>query len=549
MTQLGLYKLFIRKDKKVWTRIVAAAVVAGVMQGLIVLIINDAAGNLIHGGLNFRLLLLFLTAIGAYSLASHYATSRTIALTEHIIFLRYVGVADKIRSAKALEYERIGKQTIYSTLELNADIILETSKMLASIGAAVVMILFCAAYIASLSLLALTTIVGFYIFGIFVYTENLKRSQSLLKRTERAEKGFKRLFRHFVEGYKELRVNTKKADDIYKNHVVPAADEAIGLHIEAENSLTINTTFIQSFYYCIVAAMIFLLPQISNLDVLVIVKIAAIVLFSYGSMTRIVHSIPLLLKSEKAIARLDELERQLEAAQDEAAPASNRFRALPPSEAAIRLEGVRFSYPDGDNASQFTLGPISLKVNPGEILFIVGGNGSGKTTLLKLIAGLYYPQEGHLYLGATQISGESYVDYRNRLSAIFPDYYLFDRFYGMKNVDEQKLQEIMRTMQLEKHVRYENGKFNDFRLSAGLSKRMVLLCSHMDNKPVLVIDEVAADLDPTFRRFFYEDYLQSLKDAGLTVIAASHDERYFHVADHLVKMESGQIIIDTPSET
>ena len=101
-------------------------------------------------------------------------------------------------------------------------------------------------------------------------------------------------------------------------------------------------------------------------------------------------------------------------------------------------------------------------------------------------------------------------------------------------------------MQLENHIFYEEGKFNDFRLSAGQSKRMALLCSHMENKPVLVIDEVAADLDPAFRKFFYEHYLSSLKQAGITVIAVSHDEKYFHVADHLVKMESGKIIADDP---
>ena len=192
MTNLGLYDLFIRKDKTAWSKIVTAAVVAGVMQGLVVVIINEAAGNIIHGGLNFRLLLLFLATIGAYSLANHYSTSRTIALTERIIFSRYVGIADNIRNANALEYESIGKQTVYSTLEVNTDIILEMSKTLAGIGAGAVMILFCAVYIASLSLTALAVVIAFYIFGIFVYTENLKRAQTLLKKAAADRTGFQK---------------------------------------------------------------------------------------------------------------------------------------------------------------------------------------------------------------------------------------------------------------------------------------------------------------------------------------------------------------------
>lgn len=544
MTTLGLYKLFVRHDKREWFQIVAAALLAGLMQGLSVLLINEAASTIAHGRLNFQLLLLFLTALGAYSLASHFSTSRTIGLTERIIFARYVSIADKVRNARALEYEQIGKQKIYSTLEVNADIILETSKNLASVGAALAMIVFCALYILTLSPLALAVIIVFYVFGIFVYTENMKRSQTLLRDTVKAEGAFKGLFRHFIEGFKELRVNSKKADDIYDNHVTPASNKAESLRISAERSLTVNVVFSQSYYYTIVAAVIFLLPQISGLSTLLIVKIAAVVLFTHGSVTRIVNAIPLLLKSEKAIARLDELDGELTAAQDPGAPFSNRFRALPDSEAAIRLQDVRFTYPDAFNSSQFILGPVSLTFRPGEILFIVGGNGSGKTTLLKILAGLYAPQEGTLLLGSTPINADSYADYRNRISVIFPDYYLFDRFYGMENVDEARLQETLKIMELENHVHWRDGAFNEFRLSAGQSKRMAILCSHMEGKPVLLIDEVAADLDPAFRKFFYEEYLRSLQESGVSIIAVSHDEKYFHLADHLIKMENGRIVTE-----
>lgn len=58
---------------------------------------------------------------------------------------------------------------------------------------------------------------------------------------------------------------------------------------------------------------------------------------------------------------------------------------------------------------------------------------------------------------------------------------------------------------------------------------------------MLVLDELAADLDPAFRRTFYEDILPSLKRGGRTIVAATHDDRYFHVADRRFHLVDGRI--------
>jgi ABC-type hemin transport system ATPase subunit len=60
-------------------------------------------------------------------------------------------------------------------------------------------------------------------------------------------------------------------------------------------------------------------------------------------------------------------------------------------------------------------------------------------------------------------------------------------------------------------------------------------------------DEFAADQDPEFRRFFYETLLPELKAAGKTVIAITHDDRYFHCADRVIKMEYGQVQSTAPT--
>ncbi len=542
LTRFGLYRLFIKENKQAWFGIIFAAFITGVLQGCIVLIINQAAGDIMDGGPRLRMLLMFLLVLAAYSVAGYYANSKTIALTESIIFSTFVGIADKLRNTRTLSFEQTGKQQIYATLYTNTDIILETSKSLASVGAAVVMIVFCAVYIALISKSAIMTIVVFYIFGIFVYTSNLKRAQKLLKETTVLEDRFKDIFKYFLEGFKEIKVNHEKGKDLLENYVMPTSEAAKQSRVKAENQMSVNIAFIQSFYYALVAAMIFLLPRLGSVQSADIIRIAAVVLFSYGSMTRIVLNIPLILKSERAIEKINRLETELTAAAETSRPYAGRFASSAPSDLSIRLEDVSFHYPGERNDYTFTLGPLSLDIEPGRLIFIIGGNGSGKTTLLKLLTGLYPPDAGRIFLKDRLIDDSCYEDYRELFGIIFPDYYLFDRFYGMKTVDPGVVDSILVKLGMGGLAGWNGECFTNLNLSAGQRKRLALLSTHVEAAPILVMDEVTADLDPQFRKFFYEEYLQELKARGRTIIAVSHDEKYFHVADRVIKLENGKIV-------
>ncbi|WP_027185013.1 cyclic peptide export ABC transporter [Desulfovibrio inopinatus] len=541
----GLYRLIVKQDKPTWARIVFTAVAAGLLQGGIVVIINTAATTIGDTGLNLRALLMFFLVLGAYALASHYAASRTIRLTESALFATTVRIAEKLRSTRLIAFERLGKTRIYTTLHTNTDIILETSKGLAHVAAGCVMIVFCGVYAALLSPLALGVVALFYLFGILVYTINLRSIQSRLRETEHRERRFKHFFQYIIEGFKELRITSAMTKDIFDNHIRPAASTALEERIQVENQLSSNTVFVQSFYYLLVASMIFLLPRISSISQVNVIKIAAIVLFSYGSVTRIVQSIPLILKAEKAVASLTDLEEALDNAQvQEASARPGRFTTRPSEDRHIRLENVTFSYPSHieNEPGHFALGPIALDITPGEMLFIVGGNGTGKTTLLKLIAGLYEPSQGELFLGKTSITDTNRADYRNLFSIVFPDFYLFDRFYGQERLDDERIHQALASMGLTEHVTWSDGRFGELELSAGQRKRLAIACAIVREAPILLFDEVAADLDPVFRQFFYEQFLPDAQKSGKTIIAVSHDDAYFHVADRVVKLDAGRIV-------
>ena len=90
-------------------------------------------------------------------------------------------------------------------------------------------------------------------------------------------------------------------------------------------------------------------------------------------------------------------------------------------------------------------------------------------------------------------------------------------------------------------VRFENGRFSTLALSDGQRRRLALLCALVEDRDLYLFDEWAADQDPEFKAIFYRRVLPDLRAAGKAVIAITHDDRYFDVADRLVFMENGRV--------
>ena len=212
-----------------------------------------------------------------------------------------------------------------------------------------------------------------------------------------------------------------------------------------------------------------------------------------------------------------------------------------PAPQAIRFQGVSFTYKDPEGNASFQVGPIDGEVRRGEILFVVGGNGSGKTSFLKLLTALYWPAHGGIRVDDVEIGPPNIQSYRNLFSAIFSDFYLFDKLHGLRNAAPDAVNALLATMELSRKTSFRDGRFTDTRLSTGQRKRLALVVSYLEDKPVFVFDEVAADQDAHFRGYFYEKLLPELKNTGKTVVVVTHDDRYFHVADRVLVMEYGKL--------
>jgi putative ATP-binding cassette transporter len=209
----------------------------------------------------------------------------------------------------------------------------------------------------------------------------------------------------------------------------------------------------------------------------------------------------------------------------------------------LELSGVSHRYYHEKDDHSFVLGPIDLTLNPGELVFLIGGNGSGKTTLALLLVGLYAPEQGHIRLNGELITDVNREAYRQQFTAVFAEPYLFESLLGYEDVDiEQRAREVLVQLQLEHKVRIEKGRFSTLDLSQGQRKRMVLLSAYLDNRPFCVFDEWAADQDPIFKKVFYTKLLPDLKRQGKTIVVITHDDQYFGIADRCIKLVDGRPI-------
>lgn len=195
-----------------------------------------------------------------------------------------------------------------------------------------------------------------------------------------------------------------------------------------------------------------------------------------------------------------------------------------------------------DAEAGFRLGPLDLVLEPGQITFVVGGNGSGKSTLAKLLTGLYVPRTGSLSVNGERIDHENIEWFRQNSAAVFTDFHLFEDYLGFDRpgIDEE-VRHYLERLRIADKVTVRDGKLSTIALSQGQRKRLALLTALLEDRPVYVFDEWAADQEPRFRDVFYDEILTELKQRGKTVVVITHDDRYFDRADQLVKLEFGRV--------
>jgi putative ATP-binding cassette transporter len=127
---------------------------------------------------------------------------------------------------------------------------------------------------------------------------------------------------------------------------------------------------------------------------------------------------------------------------------------------------------------------------------------------------------------------------------VFSDNHIFKRLYGVPSPSPAEVDELLALLEMTGTTKIEDREFETVELSSGQRKRLALLSSALEHRPILVLDEWAADQDPHFRKRFYTEILEWLKRRGMTIIAVTHDDRYYRHADRILEMLEGRIVAD-----
>ncbi|MEM7307332.1 MAG: cyclic peptide export ABC transporter [Planctomycetota bacterium] len=528
-------------------RAVVAAGILGVLGGLgtaaMLALANwaiaDPAQRTAAGGARFFLVVLLVLAATAGSQIVLVRLAQGIVLDLQRRILR------AILAAPLPALERIGKPRLLAALTADVDAVSRAAPWVAGLWVNAVVLVGCLGYLAWLSPPLLATLFAVLVAGGFVYRLMMMRGLVWIRAAHGARDDLYRHFRAVTEGLKELKLHAhwreRFAGDVFRSD----AERFRDARVRGTSIFALTGAWGVSLFFLAIGALVFVVPGLTSVADAVLIKYAVTILFMITPLRGLMNSVPEVGQANVALERVESLGLDLAAPEAQAAaPAAG------PGFGTIRLERVRFRFPAVGDDEPFELGPLDLTLAAGERVFLVGGNGSGKTTLAKVLSGLYPLEEGRLLVDGRPLAAddEALEEYRARFSGVFADGFVFDELLGPspgESLDDE-VQELLGKLELTRKVRVEGRRFSTTSLSTGQRKRLGLLATFLEPRPIYVFDEWAAEQDPRFKEVFYRELLPELARRGKTVVAITHDDRYFDCADRIVRLDEGRIVEDAP---
>ena len=531
---MSLLRLLLRASR--WTAViaVAAGLVAGATGvGLIGLIQYTLAQRVVD---DRRLawtfaglcLLVLLTRILSHALL--------IRLAQRSVYHLYVHLSRAIIALPLARFEAMGNHRLLAALTEDVPAIAGALLGLPILCVNAAIVVCCFAYMGWLSPVLLLGVLGLLTVGILSYQATVWAALGQLQRARVEHDALMKCFRGLTEGAKELQVHRPRREAFLDQQL-----EATAARLRDRNTagLTIYGAagaWGQLLFFVCIGLLLFALRDLGHASRGVINGYVLTILYCIAPIETITTWLPILGRARVALRSVEGLDVSSLGSE----PKRGAADRVPGCE-QIELVGVTHAYPvPGDDG--FVLGPLDLTLRPGEVVFLVGGNGSGKTTLAKLIAGLYAPASGEVRLNGLPLTESDRERYRQLFSVVFSDPYVFEHLLGMENAGLDALaSSYLDLLELATKVRVEGGRFSTTDLSHGQRKRLALLTALLEDRPVYVLDEWAADQDPRFKELFYTRFLPELKARGKAVVVISHDDRYFHAADTIIKLDYGML--------
>jgi putative ATP-binding cassette transporter len=545
---MSFFKLVRREMRGSLKRLVIMSGLGGVSTASILAAINAGAQAADNSRSSLWAAALFVVALLLFIKTQHYVLITTTAEIEAIIHNLRLRLMDLVRRSELLAVEGIGRAAIVGAITRDTAALTQASNTLAFTAQGAVLIFFVAMYVAYLSLLAF--VLSIAIVGVAALLFQAK-SRHLAAATREAAGWENRLYDRLLDvldGFKEVRLNSARSDDLFDD-IVEVSRAAANIKIRAQSETFLRMVFLQSSLYALLGAIVFVVPMLSGtLAGASIAKTVTALVFIVGACFGLVQSIPIVTAANAAAESIERLEAKLQAT---ISAASLGAAELPTRFERIEMRDIVFRYIDKWSEAVFQVGPVDFTLRSGELVFITGGNGSGKSTFLRVLAGLYTPDAGEIAFDGVLVTDRTRQAYRELIAAVFPDFHLFQKLYGVHEPDPAEVERLLAQYRLIDKTGLIDGEFRTIDLSSGQRKRLALIVSLLEKRPLLLLDEWASDQDPEFRRKFYYDLLPALKRAGATVVAISHDDRYLDevtVPARRLRMDEGRFVGQQPVE-
>jgi putative ATP-binding cassette transporter len=521
-----------------WRIALLAALVGGLSGaasvGLVALILRALRAPGPSGLLTAGLFAALCAVVLSTQVASHLLLSR---LAKKTVSELRVGLCRQILRSPLQHLEEVGAPRLLGVLTGDVTVISRAMNGIPVIGVNLVVLSCGAVYLGMLSPRLLLGALGFGALGVATYWYSSRRAQEYVRRAQEAQDVVLRQIRELIEGIKELKMHRDRqdafVDDLVRSEAVACESLFIGDGLYHSSVSWGRLTF-----FVAIGLLLFAWPRFSPTDPSTLTAFALTIMYLMSPLEQILGWVPFLAWASSSVSKIERLGLMLNRTEEEPAatvPISSWTR--------IDFSGVVHARrPDGQPHG-FVLGPLDLSVRTGEIVFIIGGNGSGKTTLCKLLVGLYVPESGEIRLDGQRVAADNRENYRQCFSAVFDDAVVFASLWGLRPDGlDQRAREYLQQLELASTVTVTGGVLSTTALSRGQRKRLALLTAYLEDRPIYVFDEWAADQDPVFRRVFYEQLLPELKRRGKTVVAVTHDDRYFGHADRVIKLEEGHVV-------
>lgn len=395
----------------------------------------------------------------------------------------------------------------------------------------------CFAYLAWLSWSLLLVLGGLLVAGLLAFHLAERHPLALLDRVRQQKDVLFRHFRSLVEGSKELQLNSRRGRAFVERVIAPDAQEFRRRFVRGMAGYSVVANLGTLLFYLALGTLLFVVPLWIEQPVHVLASFTVTLLYLVRPISDLMIALPSLRQASIALGRIRQLDSDLAAEAANPGAAAGFMGDVP---LHLELEGVYHRYPGEHEDRPFLLGPIDLTLRAGELVFVIGGNGSGKTTLAMLLLGLYAPEAGRIRLNGEPVTDTNREAYRQHFAAVFADFHLFEQLL-LQDEAPLRAERYIEGLGLAHKVRVVDGRFSTVDLSTGQRKRLALVSAYLDDRPIYLFDEWAADQDPVFKRLFYTELLPELKARGKTVIVITHDDAYFGVADRLLRIEEGRL--------